>query len=307
MSHTSLFKESIMDKRLPNLVDKLLVSYRDCGGINHIDGINLPSKKAVGRLTEDMLELLFPGFHAEACIHAKEVPSLTLRTLTDLEFRLEREIDKALQHWPVEGKTANQLAMDYLEALPEVRAILQTDVEATFQGDPAAKNTDEVMVAYPGIEAIAVYRLAHQLYRQGVGLIPRIMTEWAHSRTGIDIHPGAKIGAHFFIDHGTGVVVGETCEIGERVKVYHGVTLGAMSTYGGQSIRGKKRHPTIKDDVTIYPNATILGGETVVGERSTIGGNVWLIQSVPADSVVTYQLTGHNIRQRTNSAPDWQI
>lgn len=296
-----------MDKRLPNLVDQLLVSYRDCGGINHLDGVNLPSKKAIGRLTEDLLEVLFPGFHAETPLHADEVPSLTLKTLTDLEFRLQRELQKALAYQPVEGKTTDQLTLEFLEALPEVRHMLQTDVEATFQGDPAAQSTDEVMVAYPGIETIAVYRLANQLYRQGVALIPRIMTEWAHSRTGIDIHPGATIGTHFFIDHGTGIVIGETCEIGERVKVYHGVTLGAMSTFGGQSIRGKKRHPTIHDDVTIYPGATILGGETTVGERSTIGGNVWLIQSVPPDSVVTYQLTGQNIRQRTSAAPDWQI
>jgi len=296
-----------MDKRLPNLVDQLLSSYRDCGGINHIDGANLPSKKAVAKLTEDLLELLFPGFHAETPIHASEVPSLTLKSLTDLEFRLQREITKALQTTPVEGKTANQVAMEFLEALPGVRCVLQTDVEAAFEGDPAAKSTDEVMVAYPGIEAIAVYRLAHQLYEQGVDLIPRIMTEWAHSRTGIDIHPGAAIGEFFFIDHGTGVVVGETCDIGNRVKVYHGVTLGALSTYGGQKIRGKKRHPTIEDEVTIYPNATILGGDTKVGARSTIGGNVWLVQSVPPDSVVTYQLSGQNIRQRNSMAPDWQI
>ncbi|MEM1060576.1 MAG: serine O-acetyltransferase EpsC [Verrucomicrobiota bacterium] len=296
-----------MDKRLPSLVDQLLTSYRDCGGINHIDGANLPSKKAVAKLTEDLLDLLFPGFHTDAPVCSDEVPSLTLKSLTDLEFRLQREIAKSYPAGGTDGPSASQQAMKFLEALPELRSLLATDVEAAFDGDPAAKNTDEVMLAYPGIEAIAVYRLAHQLYIQGVALIPRIMTEWAHSRTGIDIHPGAEIGEYFFIDHGTGVVVGETCSIGNRVKVYHGVTLGALSTYGGQRIRGKKRHPTIEDEVTVYPNATILGGDTVVGARSTIGGNVWLVQSVPPDSVVTYQLTGQNIRQRTSVAPDWVI
>jgi len=172
--------------------------------------------------------------------------------------------------------------------------VLLTDVEAAFEGDPASVDTDEIILAYPCIEAIAIQRAAHVLYRQNVPLIPRMMTEWAHSRTGIDIHPGAQIGSHFFIDHGTGVVIGETCVIGSHVKLYHGVTLGAKSFQKdeeGRILKGGKRHPDVEDHVTIYPNSTVLGGETVIGEHSTIGGNVFLQHSVPANSLVYYEET----------------
>ncbi|MGH7975089.1 MAG: serine O-acetyltransferase EpsC, partial [Limisphaerales bacterium] len=180
------------------------------------------------------------------------------------------------------------VTMDFLGSLPHVRELLQTDTEAAFHGDPAALSRDEVIVAYPFVEAIAVQRLAHELYLKNVPLIPRIMTEWAHSRSGMEIHPGATIGSHFFVDHCTGTVVGETAVIGNHVKLYHGVTLGAKSTSGGQQLRGKKRHPTIEDRVTIYPGATILGGETVIGAGSTIGGNVFIMNSVAPNSLVIY-------------------
>src|SRR6185436_11554605 len=160
---------------------------------------------------------------------------------------------------------------------------------AAYSGDPAARSEEEIIVAYPFVEAIAVQRLAHELYLKQIALIPRIMTEWAHARTGMDLHPGAKIGTHFFVDHCTGTVIGETCEIGKQVKIYHGVTLGAKSTSGGQQLRGKKRHPTIEDNVTIYPGATILGGQTVIGKGSTIGGNVFLTTSVPPNSLVVFE------------------
>src|SRR5262249_37855872 len=176
----------------------------------------------------------------------------------------------------------------FLKQLPSVRRILWTDIDAAYEGDPAARSYEEIILAYPALEAIAIYRMAHLLYDK-VPLIPRIMTEWAHSRTGIDIHPGARIGTHFFIDHGTGVVIGETSEIGNRVKLYHSVTLGARSFQKdehGKIKKGGKRHPTVEDDVTIYPGSTILGGQTVIGARSTIGGNVFLVQSVPPDSLV---------------------
>jgi serine O-acetyltransferase len=182
-----------------------------------------------------------------------------------------------------------------------LRKMLWTDIDAAYEGDPAAKSYEEIILAYPALEAIAIQRMAHELYLQQLPLIPRIMTEWAHSRTGIDIHPGAKIGSHFFIDHGTGVVIGETCEIGTRVKLYHGVTLGARSFQkdeGGKIKKGGKRHPTVEDDVTIYPNSTVLGGETVIGARTTIGGNVFLVQSVPADSLVSYEETQLHIVQK---------
>jgi serine O-acetyltransferase len=199
--------------------------------------------------------------------------------------------------------------MRFLSKLPEVREILSTDVDAAFDGDPAAKSKDEVIVSYPFIEAIAVQRLAHVLYGEGIELIPRIMTEWAHSRTGMDLHPGATIGTHFFIDHGTGTVIGETTTIGKHVKMYHGTTLGARSTSGGQELRGQKRHPTIEDHVTIYPGATILGGETVIGAHSTIGGNVFLMDSVAPHSLVIYDGLDMRVlnKQEKAKASDYHI
>ena len=209
--------------------------------------------------------------------------------------KLEDEIRKSLEYNPPDGLArkditaeAHRLTMEFLGGLPSIRELLQTDVEAAFEGDPAAASREEIIVSYPFVEAIAVQRLAHQLYLKKVALIPRIMSEWAHARTGMDLHPGAKIGSHFFVDHGTGTVVGETAVIGQHVKMYHGVTLGAKSTAGGQQLRGRKRHPTIEDRVTIYPGATILGGETVIGAGSTIGGNVFIMDSVAPNSLVVY-------------------
>jgi len=197
------------------------------------------------------------------------------------------------------GETSpDAVALHFLEGLPEVRRRLAEDVEAAFEGDPAAKSFAEIVVAYPSIRAIAIYRIAHELHALGVPVLPRLMTEHAHDRTGIDIHPGAKIGRRFFIDHGTGVVIGETCEIGDNVRIYQGVTLGARSPRQGESLRGQKRHPTIEDDVTIYAGATILGGETVIGRGSVIGGNVWLMESVPPGSKVIVEPARHLVRQR---------
>lgn len=231
--------------------------------------------------------------------------------------RLEDEISKALEYSTPEGLAkkdlrafARNLTLEFLGNLPRVRDLLRTDVEAAFNGDPAARSQEEVIVAYPFIEAIAVQRLAHELYLKSISLIPRIMTEWAHVRTGMDLHPGARIGSHFFVDHCTGTVVGETCEIGQNVKMYHGVTLGAKSTSGGQQLRGKKRHPTIEDNVTIYPGATILGGETIIGAGSTIGGNVFLTHSVPANSLVVFEGITTRIvskKDRTVKMGDFQI
>jgi len=210
--------------------------------------------------------------------------------------RLEDEIAKALDYSPPEGlpkrelrHAARDLTLQFLGHLPRIREVLRTDVEAAYNGDPAARSQEEIIVAYPFIEAIAVQRLAHELYKKHVALLPRIMTEWAHARTGMDLHPGARIGSHFFVDHCTGTVVGETCDIGHYVKMYHGVTLGAKSTSDVEELRGKKRHPTIEDHVTIYPGATILGGDTVIGAHSTIGGNVFLTGSVPPHSLVVFE------------------
>ncbi|MEI7865011.1 MAG: serine O-acetyltransferase EpsC, partial [Chthoniobacterales bacterium] len=187
---------------------------------------------------------------------------------------------------------ASVAVQNLFEEMPAIRALLQTDVEAAYEGDPAARTRDEIILSYPFLEAVAIQRVAHLLYRSDIPLIPRMMTEWAHAQTGIDIHPGASIGSHFFIDHGTGVVIGETCRIGARVKLYHGVTLGARSfakDESGRIKKGGKRHPDVEDGVTIYPNATVLGGETVIGRNSTIGGNVFLMHSVPPESLVYYE------------------
>jgi serine O-acetyltransferase len=199
--------------------------------------------------------------------------------------------------------------VQFLAKLPQLREVLQTDMQAAFDGDPAAGSRDEVLVAYPFVEAIAVQRLAHELFINEVPLIPRIMSEWAHTRTGMELHAGAKIGSHFFVDHCTGTVVGETCVIGNHVKMYHGVTLGAKSTAGGQQLRGKKRHPTIEDRVTIYPGATILGGDTIIGAGSTIGGNVFIMESVQPNSLVIYDGLDMRVLNKADKhhAIDFQI
>jgi serine O-acetyltransferase len=277
------------------ITNQLIASYAKAGGINHLDGKNLPSKRAVTAITQDLLRLLFPGFFDEKLIHSSEIKVETTALLDSVLGKLEDEIRKSLEYNPPAGlakkgvpSTAHELTMEFLGNLPRVREILQTDVEAAFAGDPAAASKEEIIVSYPFIEGIAVQRLAHELYLKDVALIPRIMTEWAHFRSGMDLHPGAKIGSHFFVDHCTGTVVGETAVIGNHVKMYHGVTLGAKSTSGGQALRGNKRHPTIEDRVTIYPGATILGGETIIGAGSTIGGNVFIMDSVAPNSLVIY-------------------
>jgi serine O-acetyltransferase len=283
-----------VNKTVTHLTDALIASYARVGGINHLDGVNLPSKSAIAQITVDLLRLLFPGFFDDKSIHSSEIKMETTNLMDSVQGRLEDEIYKSLEYNPstVLGKpdlraTAHDLSMDFLGRLPRVREVLQTDAEAAYNGDPAALSKEEVIVAYPFVEAIAVQRMAHELYLERIPLIPRIMTEWAHSRTGMDLHPGAQIGSHFFVDHCTGTVIGETCSIGDHVKMYQGVGLVARSLAGGQALRGHKRHPTVEDHVTIYANATIVGGETVIGEGSTIGANVFLIHSVPRHSLVT--------------------
>ncbi|HEU6449589.1 MAG TPA: serine O-acetyltransferase EpsC [Verrucomicrobiae bacterium] len=278
-----------------HLTNELVSSYARAGGINHLDGKNLPSKRAITAITCDLLRLLFPGFFDEKPVHSSEIKVETAALLDSIFGRLEDEIRKSFEYSPPDDlpkkeitKAAHALTAEFLGKLPAIREILQTDVEAAFNGDPAAASKDEIIVSYPFIEVISVQRLAHELYLKNVALIPRIMTEWAHFRSGMDLHPGAKIGSHFFVDHCTGTVVGETAVIGNHVKMYHGVTLGARSTAGGQSLRGRKRHPTIEDRVTIYPGATILGGETIIGANSTIGGNVFIMESVAPNSLVIY-------------------
>lgn len=285
-----------MDVTETQLADRLLASYATVGGINHVDGPNLPSKSAIAGITHDLLRLVFPGFFDDRPLLSSELKLETTLLLTSVRERLEDEIRKSIEYAPPPtvnrsqvASAAKHLTLGFLSRLPQVREILQTDAEAAFQGDPAALSKEEVIVAYPFLEAIAVQRMAHELYLERIALLPRIMTEWAHSRSGMDLHPGASIGTHFFVDHCTGTVVGETALIGSHVKMYQGVGLVARSLAGGQALRGTRRHPTIEDYVTIYAGATIVGGETVIGANSTIGGNVFLMHSVPPHSLVIYE------------------
>ena len=285
-----------MEPTVTQLTEKLVASYAQVGGINHLDGKNLPSKRLVTELTKDLLRLLFPGFFDDQLIHSSEIKVETAARLDSILGPLEDEIRKSLEYNPPpEYKKSNlrsvahSVTLKFLESLPRLRELLQTDMEAAFNGDPAALSKEEVIVAYPFVEAIAVQRLAHELYLENVPLLPRIMTEWAHGTTGMDLHPGAQIGTHFFVDHCTGTVVGETTIIGNHVKMYQGVGLTAKSLAAGQQLRGQKRHPTIEDHVTIYANATIMGGDTIVGEGSTIGANVFLTTSVPPHSLVVQE------------------
>jgi serine O-acetyltransferase len=288
-----------------HLLKPILDSYQESGGINHLDRSNLPSKQAVSLLCTDLLHLLFPGFFSEEAVSSDELPLAAQEIIDQIGGLLEAAISVSLRIREGAEKGEQELRAEavsitdqFFSGIPAVRALLKTDVEAAYAGDPAARSLEEIVLAYPGLEAVAIQRSAHLLYNAEVPLLPRMMTEWAHSRTGIDIHPGAAIGSHFFIDHGTGVVIGETCMIGNRVKLYHGVTLGARSFQKdeqGEIIKGIKRHPQVEDDVVIYPNGIILGGDTVIGARSTIGANVFLMKSVPAD---TLQVRGEQIQSR---------
>lgn len=282
-----------MNNTTTQLTENLIASYAKVGGINHLDGKNLPSKEAVAQIAQDLLRLVFPGFFDDKVIHSSEIKVHTATLMDSVCSRLQDEICKSLEYHPPPDLSkqdlrpfARKVTEELLADLPAVREILQTDMEAAYNGDPAALSKEEVIVAYPFVEAVGVYRLAHELYVKGIALIPRIMGEWAHGRTGMDIHPGATIGPFFFVDHCTGTVVGETSILGTRVKMYQGVALIARSLSGGQALRGVKRHPTLEDNVTVYAGATIMGGDTVVGAGSTIGANVFLSHSVPARSLV---------------------
>ena len=292
---------------------QLVASYHHSGGINHLDGANLPSKVALAAICEDLLSLIFPGFHDDAPLLRNAVESVTTERVELVATALKIEICKSLRltEPACPDARAERMVEQFLSALPEVRQILKTDVEAAFKGDPAARGLDEIILSYPFVETIAIQRMAHLLYLAELPIVPRMMTEWAHSRTGIDIHPGAKIGSHFFIDHGTGVVIGETSEIGANVKLYQGVSLIARSLAGGQQLRGKKRHPTVEDNVTIYAGTTVMGGDTIIGAGSTIGANVFLTHGVPKRSLVFFEEKQLTILDKNNRATstvsDWVI
>ncbi len=296
-----------MDKDLGRITEKILASYKAGAGMNNIDGSNLPSKRALATICEDLLQLLFPGFHDQEPIHSKDLRRVTGHRIYTIAERLKEEVCKSLRlgEPTCPDAKAERLVTQFLDTIPYVRQQLQTDIEAAFSGDPAAASLDEIILSYPYLEAIAVQRCAHLLYCLQLPLIPRMMTEWAHSRTGIDMHPGAHIKSHFFIDHGTGVVIGETSVIGCHVKMYQGVSLVARSLSGGQQLKGKKRHPTVEDHVTIYAGTTIIGGDTVIGEGSTIGANVFLTHSVPPRSLVFYEENSLRILDKAKRPEEW--
>jgi len=298
---------------LRDIKQALLDSYQRDGGINHVDGVNLPAQDSVQQLAADYMHLIFPGFFEETGLTKHELPAFLDRLLARVERRLETEIEKSLSfaQEPKPGPRAKELTLTALDRLPTLRQVIQTDIAAAFAGDPAARSVEEIILAYPCVLSISLQRFAHELYNLGVPLLPRMLTEYGHERTGTDLHPGARIGEHFFIDHGTGVVVGETAEIGRHVKLYQGVALIARSTAGGQSLRGTKRHPTIGDHVTIYASTTIMGGDTVIGAGSTIGGNVFVTQSVPPRSLVILEEHGLKVLNKDDRGPvagvDWTI
>lgn len=276
------------ERSAEKLVSLLINSYREYEKTSRVNKDNIVNKEILINLVDEIKKLLYPGFFDNNKVRKEYISFLVGERIEYIQYNLKKQIAKALDSEGGESgatkeealRRADEITYKFLETLPKIREYLDTDIQAAFNGDPAATGTDEVIFCYPGVFAVTVYRIAHELYLLGVPLIPRIITEYAHSVTGIDIHPGATIGKYFFIDHGTGVVIGETTEIGENVKIYQGVTLGALSTRKGQQLRGVKRHPTIGDNVTIYSNTSVLGGETVIGDGATIGGNAFITSSV---------------------------
>jgi len=277
-----------------SIADRLVASYAEDAPLSIAPGHELPSPPEVAAVIEDLRELLFPGYAGGARPTGRALYREVEARLARVRARLAEQVFRGLHHrcrasghrrgeCPACDEASGRITEQLLDALPEVRALLMTDVRAAFEGDPAATGADEVVFSYPGIQAIFVYRIAHKLLELGAAIVPRMMTEAAHSHTGIDIHPGATIGEAFFIDHGTGVVIGETAVIGARVRIYQGVTLGAMSLPTGEAraLSAKKRHPTVEDGVVIYANATILGSDTVIGKNQVVGANSWITKSLP--------------------------
>ena len=280
------------ESRIQALTDTILADYENSRVIDRLEMFTQPDSQVIHDLIAKLIRLVFPGYYRDYSYRIYN-PKNSLSTLIeDVAFHLNRQISIALRDCDapscgaVEGR-AQEITAAFLSRLPEIRALVDTDLQAAYDGDPAASSKAEVIIAYPGFYAITINRLAHALFELKVPLIPRMMTEYAHSKTGIDIHPGAQIGRYFFIDHGTGIVVGETTVIGDHVKIYQGVTLGALSTRGGQKLHGVRRHPTIEDHVTIYAGASILGGETVIGHDSVIGSNAFITHPIPPNTRVS--------------------
>lgn len=297
-------------KEMKDLVEELMSSYEQYPATCNIDCQNRLNRDTILNILEMLRWVIFPGYFEMKNLKSCSIEYHVGELLENIQYHLTKQVSKALLHDQEHAPRTKEEAVDaaddivsaFLEKLPSLREVLATDVQAAYEGDPAAFNTDEVIFSYPGLLAITVNRLAHELFLMGVPLIPRMMTEYAHSVTGIDIHPGASIGRYFFIDHGTGVVIGETTVIGNGVKLYQGVTLGALSTRGGQSLRHKKRHPTLEDNVTVYSGASILGGETVIGTEAVIGSNAFVTSSVPAHTRVSIKNPELQFKDRSRTA-----
>lgn len=278
-----------MGETSDKLIDDILESYQKYDMTIRVDTENIVNKDILIEILEELRKILFPGYFDKNRVRSEYIKYLVGERIEFIQYHLKKQVARILGTKEVcdmcpksdVGAKADEIVREFLHQIPKIRDYLYTDIQAFYDGDPAAYNTDEIIFSYPGIFAISVYRIAHELVLLGVPMIPRIMTEHAHSLTGIDIHPGATIGRYFFIDHGTGIVIGETTQIGDHVKIYQGVTLGALSTKRGQLLKGNKRHPTIGNNVTIYSNTSVLGGDTIIGDDVTIGGNAFIVKSIP--------------------------
>ena len=293
---------SAIEQQIEGVVDSILEDYRNGRDIDKMNLFRQPDREIVNDMIRKLLRIVYPGYYRDRNYRIYNAKHNLSMLIEDVMFNLNRQILLVFQaegmHPGREEEVSQQTCLEFFRQIPTVRAMVQTDLQAAFDGDPAATGMDEIIFCYPGLFAITVYRLAHVLYTLKVPVLPRIMTEHAHSVTGIDIHPGATVGKYFFIDHGTGIVIGETTNIGDNVKVYQGVTLGSISTRGGQSLRGKKRHPTIEDNVTIYAGASILGGDTVIGRNSVIGSNAFITHSIAPETTVSIKNQELQFRHR---------
>ena len=289
-----------LEQQIENVVDTILEDYRQGRDIDRMEGSRQPDKDTIIDIIEKLRRIVFPGYFRDKTYRIYNEKHNLSMLIEDVMYHLTQQVALVLPKQENAQDKAQKICLEFLRQIPQVRSMVQTDLQAAYDGDPAATGMAELIFSYPGLFAITVYRLAHVLQTLQVPMIPRIMTEHAHSVTGIDIHPGATIGEYFFIDHGTGIVVGETTVIGKNVKIYQGVTLGGLSTKGGQSLRGKRRHPTIEDDVTIYANASILGGETVIGHNCVIGASAFITQSIPPCTRVSSKNQELEMKTRAN-------
>lgn len=291
-----------MSNKTEELINVILDSYDKYDLTVRVDAEHMLNKEMLIKVVEEIRRILFPGYFGENRVRSDYLKFVVGERLEFIQYNLKKQIAKSFGNQELcrdcprseINSKAEKIADEFMAKIPQIREYLYTDIQAAYNGDPAAYSTDEIIFSYPGVFAVTVYRIAHELWLLGVPMIPRIMTEYAHSETGIDIHPGAAIGRYFFIDHGTGIVIGETTQIGDNVKIYQGVTLGALSTRKGQQLKGVKRHPTIGNNVTIYSGTSILGGDTVIGDGATIGGNSFIVSSVAEGMTVSANSTELN-------------